>query len=187
MLNHLKADFIESSINFHPLFLLLSLCKRKQNWELALKQMSSKSNIHPPHKIQTILSENDRWHNNMFTEKNAQLNEIQSNQNLLRPSHCVKITRKCQDQFAPISIYLHSSLFFFFFVSRTIRESTSLNVHDMGWYKIPLTIPIKKEDWKSKNKQKKQEKGPATAIPLYSLRQLFITKLNILRGFNCLL
>jgi len=48
------------------------------------------------------------------------------------------------------------------------------------------TIPIQKEDWKSKNKKEKQEKSPATAIPLYCLRQLFVSKLNVLCSFNCL-
>jgi len=48
------------------------------------------------------------------------------------------------------------------------------------------TIPIQKEDWKSKNKKEKQEKSPATAIPLYCLRQLFVSKLYVLCSFNCL-
>lgn len=50
-----------------------------------------------------------------------------------------------------------------------------------------LIVPIKKDDWESKYKQKKQQKGSATAIPLDGLSQLLVSQLNIRCGLNCLL
>lgn len=51
---------------------------------------------------------------------------------------------------------------------------------------IHLTIPIKKQNREGQDKQEKKKKGPAATIPLDCLGQFFVTKLYILRSFNCL-